>query len=70
MINLYVLFADDEPDIREIIDLSLGLDPLFAARGVLATCRAGLRPLTASQFDRIAGATPAHAAVERASGFR
>lgn len=33
MINLHVLFADDEPDIREIIDLSLGLDPLFVARG-------------------------------------
>ncbi|MGP0090662.1 MAG: response regulator [Xanthobacteraceae bacterium] len=33
MINLRVLFADDEPDIREIIDLSLGLDPLFVARG-------------------------------------
>jgi CheY-like chemotaxis protein len=33
MINLHVLFADDEPDIREIIDLSLGLDPLFVTRG-------------------------------------
>jgi CheY-like chemotaxis protein len=33
MINLYVMFADDEPDIREIIDISLALDPLFVLRG-------------------------------------
>jgi CheY-like chemotaxis protein len=32
MINLRTLSVDDEPDIREIIDLSLGLDPLFAVR--------------------------------------
>jgi CheY-like chemotaxis protein len=32
MIKLYVLLADDEPDIREIVDLSLGLDPLFVVR--------------------------------------
>lgn len=33
MINLHVMFADDEPDIREIIDMSLELDPLFVVRG-------------------------------------
>lgn len=32
MINLYTLSVDDEPDIREIIDLALGLDPLFTVR--------------------------------------
>jgi CheY-like chemotaxis protein len=33
MINLYVMFTDDEPDIREIIDMSLALDPMFVQRG-------------------------------------
>jgi CheY-like chemotaxis protein len=33
MINLRVMFTDDEPDIREIIDMSLALDPLFVLRG-------------------------------------
>lgn len=32
MINLHVVFCDDEPDIREIIDMSLGLDSLFVVR--------------------------------------
>jgi CheY-like chemotaxis protein len=32
MINLRTLSVDDEPDIREIIELSLGLDPLFVVR--------------------------------------
>jgi CheY-like chemotaxis protein len=32
MINLYTLSVDDEPDIREIVDVSLGLDPLFMVR--------------------------------------
>jgi len=32
MINLRTLTVDDEPDIREIIDLALGLDPLFVVR--------------------------------------
>ncbi|HUI97623.1 MAG TPA: response regulator [Xanthobacteraceae bacterium] len=32
MIKLFTLTVDDEPDIREIIDLSLALDPLFAVR--------------------------------------
>jgi CheY-like chemotaxis protein len=32
MINLYTLSVDDEPDIREIIELALGLDPLFTVR--------------------------------------
>jgi CheY-like chemotaxis protein len=42
MINLYVMFADDEPDIREIIDMSLALDPLF----VLRSCASGNEALT------------------------
>jgi CheY-like chemotaxis protein len=33
MTNLHVLFADDESDVRELIDLSLAVDPLFVARG-------------------------------------
>jgi CheY-like chemotaxis protein len=32
MINLHTLSVDDEPDIREIIDLSLALDPIFRVR--------------------------------------
>jgi CheY-like chemotaxis protein len=32
MINLLTLLVDDEPDIREIIDLSLALDPIFVVR--------------------------------------
>jgi CheY-like chemotaxis protein len=32
MINLRTLSVDDEPDIREIIDLALCLDPLFIVR--------------------------------------
>jgi CheY-like chemotaxis protein len=42
MINLHVMFADDEPDIREIIDMSLALDPLFVLRG----CASGNEALT------------------------
>jgi CheY-like chemotaxis protein len=32
MIHLHTLLVDDEPDIREVIDLSLALDPLFRVR--------------------------------------
>ncbi len=32
MIKLFTLAVDDAPDIREIVDLSLALDPLFAVR--------------------------------------
>ena len=44
MINLRVLLADDEPDIREIVDFSLGLDPLFVMRG----CDTGTEALAAA----------------------
>jgi CheY-like chemotaxis protein len=33
MIHLHVVFCDDEPDIREIIDISLALDSLLVVRG-------------------------------------
>jgi CheY-like chemotaxis protein len=33
MINLHVMVVDDEPDIREIIAVSLKRDPLFVLRG-------------------------------------
>jgi CheY-like chemotaxis protein len=32
MIHLHTLSVDDEPDIREIIDLALALDPIFLVR--------------------------------------
>jgi CheY-like chemotaxis protein len=33
MINLRVMVVDDEPDIRDIIAISLDRDPLFVSRG-------------------------------------
>jgi len=33
MIHLHVLFADDEPDMRDIIEFSLERDPFFVLRG-------------------------------------
>jgi CheY-like chemotaxis protein len=33
MINLHVLFADDDADVREVVTLSLERDPLFVVRG-------------------------------------
>jgi len=33
MINLHVLFADDDADIRNVVALSLGRDPFFVVRG-------------------------------------
>ena len=33
MTTLRVLHVDDEPDIREVVDISLGLDPRFETRG-------------------------------------
>jgi CheY-like chemotaxis protein len=44
MIRLHVLFADDEPDIREIIAVSLQRDPFFAVRG----CASGSEALAAA----------------------
>jgi CheY-like chemotaxis protein len=41
MINVHVMFVDDEPDIREIIDMSLALDSLF----VLRSCASGSEAL-------------------------
>ena len=32
MIKLFTLTVDDEPDIREIVDLALALDPIFVVR--------------------------------------
>jgi two-component system, OmpR family, response regulator len=44
-----ILFCDDDPDIREIIDISLGLDANFEARGCVSAgevldCAAEWRP--------------------------
>jgi CheY-like chemotaxis protein len=44
MINLYTLSVDDEPDIREIVELSLGLDPIFLVRD----CPSGREALRAA----------------------
>jgi CheY-like chemotaxis protein len=32
MTDIRILFVDDEPDLREIVDVSLGLDPQFRTR--------------------------------------
>ena len=37
MTTIRLLHIDDEPDIREIVEISLGLDPAFAIRG----CKSG-----------------------------
>jgi two-component system OmpR family response regulator len=42
MINLHVLFADDDADVREVVTLSLERDPLFVVRG----CASGGEALT------------------------
>ena len=34
MTSLRILHVDDEPDIREVVELSLGLDPAFSVRSV------------------------------------
>ena len=44
MSSLRVLHVDDEPDIREVVEMSLGLDPEFAIR----SCSSGADALTAS----------------------
>jgi len=40
VINCYLLFTDDEPDIREIIALSLERDPFFVFRGCASASEA------------------------------
>jgi CheY-like chemotaxis protein len=44
MIPLRILHVDDEPDIREIVELSLGLDPALAVR----SCASGGEALAAT----------------------
>ncbi|HEY1982890.1 MAG TPA: response regulator [Xanthobacteraceae bacterium] len=41
MTEFRILLVDDEPDIREVVDLSLGLDPEFKTR----TCASGAEAL-------------------------
>jgi CheY-like chemotaxis protein len=52
VINLHTLSVDDEPDIREIINLSLSLDPLFRVREC-SSGRAALRDATEWRPDLI-----------------
>ncbi len=42
MTAIRILHVDDEPDIREVVELSLSLDPVFAIRG----CGSGTEALT------------------------
>jgi two-component system OmpR family response regulator len=42
MTTIRVLHVDDEPDIREVVEVSLGLDPAFVTRG----CASGNEALT------------------------
>jgi CheY-like chemotaxis protein len=42
MTSLRILHVDDEPDIRELVELSLGLDPEFSVR----SCASGSEALT------------------------
>lgn len=44
MDGLSVLYIDDEPDIREVVEISLALDPAFAVR----SCASGGEALTAT----------------------
>jgi two-component system, OmpR family, response regulator len=44
MINLHVLFADDDADVREVVTLSLERDPFFVVRG----CASGREALAAA----------------------
>lgn len=44
MNSVRVLHVDDEPDIREVVEMSLGLDPEFAVR----SCASGSDALTAT----------------------
>jgi CheY-like chemotaxis protein len=44
MSSLRVLHVDDEPDIREVVEMSLGLDPEFAIR----SCASGADAISAS----------------------
>ena len=39
-----ILYVDDEPDIREVVEISLGLDPAFAVR----SCASGAEALAAT----------------------
>lgn len=32
MTDIRILLVDDEPDVREVVDVSLGLDPQFKTR--------------------------------------
>jgi CheY-like chemotaxis protein len=44
MTSLRILHVDDEPDIREVVELSLGLDPAFSVR----SCASGSDALAAA----------------------
>jgi CheY-like chemotaxis protein len=44
MSRLRILLVDDEPDIRDVVELSLGLDPVFSVR----SCDSGANALAAA----------------------
>ena len=47
--TLRVLHVDDEPDIREVVELSLGLDPDLVVR----SCASGEEALGSSKTGRL-----------------
>ncbi|TCP34769.1 response regulator [Sphingomonas sp. BK235] len=47
---LHLLFVDDDPDIRTIVELALGLDPTIALHAA-ASAREALALAAASRFD-------------------
>lgn len=47
---LHLLFVDDDPDIRTIVELALGLDPTIALH-VAASAREALALAAADRFD-------------------
>ena len=48
MTDIGILLVDDEPDVREVVDVSLGLDPQFKTRA----CASGADALiTAAEWS-------------------
>jgi CheY-like chemotaxis protein len=46
MTDIRILHVDDEPDIREVIEIALGLDPAF----VLRSCESGVEALATAAY--------------------
>src|SRR5258708_6985738 len=44
MASVRILYVDDEPDIRDVVEISLGLDPAFSVR----SCASGAEAIAAA----------------------